>query len=88
MARLNLVLMLAVAVLSLSVVTAQHRARKNFQGLEAAEQRARQLEEEYSQLQLEMSTWALPPRIEKIATERLRMHVPAPEAVIRTGAGR
>ncbi len=31
---------------------------------------------EYGQLQLEQGTWAMHARVEKIATERLHMHVP------------
>jgi cell division protein FtsL len=58
------------------VVTTQHRARKLFQALEAEQERARQLDVEYGQLQLEMSTWATHPRIEKIARERLHMVTP------------
>jgi len=57
-------------------VTSQHRARKLFQDLEGEQERARQLDVEYGQLQLEMSTWANHPRIEKIARERLRMVTP------------
>ena len=80
--------MLTVALLALSVVTAQHRARKNFHALDAAQQSARLLEEEYSQLQLEMSTWAQHPRIEKIAADRLKMSLPEAEAVIRVRGAR
>ena len=87
MARLNFLLTLILTVLALVAVTAQHRARSAFQALESAEQHARALEEEYSQLQLEMSTWAQHGRIERIASERLRMHLPAPEAMIQAGGG-
>jgi cell division protein FtsL len=52
------------------------RARKLFQALEAEQERARQLDVEYGQLQLEMSTWATHPRIEKIARDRLHMVTP------------
>ena len=53
-------------------------ARKLFQALEAEQDKARQLDIEYGQLQIEMSTWATHPRLEKIARERLRMVMPAP----------
>jgi cell division protein FtsL len=36
----------------------------------------RQLDVEYGQLQLEMSTWATHPRVEKIARDRLHMVTP------------
>lgn len=88
MMRLNFLLTLVLALLALLAVAAQHRARTAFQELEVAEQHARQLEEEFSQLQLEMSTWAQHARIERIATERLRMRLPAPEAVVQSGGSR
>jgi len=76
MLRFNLILLLAVAICSLSVVTSQHQARKLFQGLEGQQDRARQLEVEFGQLQLELSTWATSPRIEKIARDKLLMRTP------------
>ena len=76
MVRLNMFLLMVVVICALGVVTSQHRARKLFQGLEGEQERARQLDVEYGQLQLEMSTWATHPRIEKTARERLHMVMP------------
>ena len=76
MVRFNMILMMIAVICALGVVTSQHRARKLFQDLENEQERARQLDVEYGQLQLEMSTWATHPRIEKIARERLHMVVP------------
>jgi cell division protein FtsL len=76
MLRLNMTLLLILVFCALALVTAQHRARKLFQELEQAQEQARQLDVEYGQLQLEMSTWATHPRIEKIARDRLRMAPP------------
>lgn len=76
MIRLNMILMLVVTVCALGVVTAQHKARKLFQNLEAEQDRARQLDVEYGQLQLELSTWATPPRVEKVARDKLKMRTP------------
>ena len=67
MVRLNILLLLAILVCALGVVTSQHKARKLFQAIEAEQERARQLDIEFGQLQLELSTWATSPRIEKIA---------------------
>lgn len=83
MIRLNMILMLVATICALGVITAQHKGRKLFQALEAEQERARQLEIEYGQLQLELSTWATPPRIEKIAREKLFMRTP--EAVAKLG---
>ena len=76
MLRFNLFLLLVVVVCALGVVTSQHRARKLYQELEGEQERVRQLDVEYGQLQLEMSTWATHPRIEKIARDRLHMVTP------------
>lgn len=76
MPRANMLLLIAVLCSALSVVTSQHKARKLFQLLEREQEHARQLEIEFGQLQLELSTWATSPRIEKIAREKLRMRVP------------
>ncbi|MDE2439699.1 MAG: cell division protein FtsL [Betaproteobacteria bacterium] len=81
MLRLNMILLLIVVVCALGTVTSQHRARKLFQALEAEQERVRQLDIEYGQLQLEMSTWANHPRIEQIARDRL--HMVAPDALGR-----
>jgi cell division protein FtsL len=47
-----------------------------FAELEQEQERAKQLDVEWGQLQLEQSTWAMHARIERIARERLRMSVP------------
>ena len=78
MMRLNLLLLGIVMVCSLGVVTSQHHARKLYAELQHAQEDAKQMQTEYSQLQLEQSTWAMHSRIEKIAIERLHMHVPEP----------
>ena len=76
MLRLNLFLLLGLVVCALGTVTSQHKARKLFQALEGEQERAKQLDVEYGQLQIELSTWATSPRIEKIAREKLRMRAP------------
>jgi len=76
MVRFNMIFLLIVVVCALGVVTSQHKARKLFQELEAEQEHARQLDVEYGQLQLELSTWATHPRIEQIAREKLRMRTP------------
>lgn len=88
MLRLNLFFLFAVVVSALGTVTSQHKARKLFQALEAEQERARQFDVEYGQLQIELSTWATPPRIEKIAREKLHMRVPeAAKVIAATPAG-
>ena len=87
MIRINMLLLLAAVFCALSVVTSQHKARKLFQALEAEQERAKQLDVEYGQLQLELSTWATSPRIEKIAREKLKMRVPETAKVLTATLG-
>jgi cell division protein FtsL len=82
MLRTNLLFLFLVVFCALGVVTSQHKARKLFQELESEQERARQLDVEYGQLQLELSTWATHPRIEKIARDRLRMRLPEPARTV------
>ena len=76
MVRVNLMLLAALVLCSLSLVTSRHQARKLFVELEREQARTRQLETEYGQLRLEPSTWGMPARVEKIARENLRMQLP------------
>jgi cell division protein FtsL len=77
MLRLNNLILLAFVLASaLGTVSAQNKARKLYQSLEAEQERARLLEVEYDQLQLELSTWASHGRIEEIARARLKMVTP------------
>jgi cell division protein FtsL len=76
MLRANLLLLFFVVFCALGVVTSQHKARKLLQELESEQERAKQLDVEFGQLQLELSTWATHPRVEKVARERLKMRAP------------
>ena len=49
------------------MITSQHAARKLFVELEGEQALAQKLDEEWTQLQLEQSTWATHKRVEKIA---------------------
>ena len=76
MARINLILLALLTACALGLVTSQHQARKLFSELEREQERAKQLDVEWGQLQLEQSTWAMHARIEKVARDRLHMSVP------------
>ncbi|HTP94735.1 MAG TPA: cell division protein FtsL [Burkholderiales bacterium] len=81
MVRLNLALLVLLIGCALGVVTAQHKARKQFIALQQQQDLARQLDVEKGQLQLEQSTWAMHSRIEKIAASELQMRVPPPARI-------
>lgn len=61
---------------SITLVEAQHRARKLYAQLEQAQKAEKNYEQEYNQLQLEQSTWAMQTRVESIATRQLELQVP------------
>ncbi|BBU67943.1 cell division protein FtsL [Fluviibacter phosphoraccumulans] len=87
MRRLNLLLIVVVLVSAIGVITSQHQARKRLQALEQERDRSNNLEVEFGQLQLEMSSWAAHTRIEKIAREKLGMQPPDMKKVQKLGVG-
>jgi cell division protein FtsL len=82
MIRLDAFILALVVASALGVVAAQHQARKLFSELEREQERARGLEVEWGQLQLEQSTWAAHGRIERMAREALGMRLPVAGQVI------
>ena len=76
MTRLNIILFFTLIFSALGLVNSQHKARNLYIELERANQSAKQIEQEYGQLQLEQSTWAMHSRIESIASEKMQMQVP------------
>lgn len=88
MARLSLILMLIAVACALSAVSSNHRARKLFIELEREQNRMRELDVEWGQLQLEQSTWAAHARVEKIARDRLGMKTPAPGQIVSVEAAK
>jgi len=76
MTRLNLILFAVLIISALSLVTSQHKSRKLYFELQQQQEAAKLFETEWSQLQLEQSTWAMHSRLEQVATDLLHMHVP------------
>ena len=76
MTKLNLILFFVLIMVSLSIVTSQHKARKLYFELEQQQDLAKNYETEFGQLQLEQSTWAMHSRIEELAAKKLTMQVP------------
>jgi cell division protein FtsL len=74
--RVTLILLAALTACALGLVTSQHQARKLFTEIEEEQERARSLETEYGQLQLEQSTWAMHARVQKLAAQVLHMRSP------------
>lgn len=82
MGRANLLLLALVMLCAIGVITSQHRARKVFVELEAEQATAKKLEEEYTQLRLEQSTWATNKRVESVASKSLGMRLPDPASTV------
>jgi cell division protein FtsL len=80
--RLNAMLLVLVIVCALGVITSQSRARKLFNDLDTEQAAAKKLTEEYSQLQLEQSTWGTHQRVEAIAARDLHMRLPDPSSTV------
>ncbi len=76
MTRLNIILFFSLIFSALGLVSSQHKARNLYIKLEQGNQATRQIEQEYGQLQLEQSTWAMHSRIERIAAQQMQMQVP------------
>lgn len=76
MGRLNLVLVLAMVICALSLISAQNRSRTLFVALERSNQIERQLENEWSTLQVELVSLSKGLRVEEVARNQLRMKVP------------
>lgn len=77
--RLNVVLTALLVLCALWLVNLQYRARHLFIELERSQQKTRQLDIEWSQLQLDQSTLGKNARIEQIAHNELGMVPLTPE---------
>jgi cell division protein FtsL len=82
MARINALLLLALIACALGVITSQHKARKLFIEQEAEQSTAKKLADEWTQLQLERSTWATNKRVEAVASRQLGMRPPDPATTV------
>lgn len=72
----TVVLVGLVLVSALAVITSAHMTRVQYARLQQLEREKARLQTEWGQLLLEESTWSAPSRIERLAVERLDMHVP------------
>ncbi len=75
------VLWLAVLVSAVAVVDSRHQARMLFVELERLAAERDRLNIEWGQLQLEQSTQSNHGRVERVASEKLRMELPQPDDV-------
>jgi cell division protein FtsL len=78
MARLNLVLLLAVLASALYLVHTQYESRRLYVELEKASAQHRFLETDSERLQVERRAQATPLKVEKLARDRLQMRTATP----------
>ncbi|WP_017430620.1 cell division protein FtsL [Vreelandella jeotgali] len=69
-------LLLACLASGMGIVVTTHLTRVQYAELQTLEREGNQLHTEWGQLLLEDGAWSTPARIERIATERLRMRIP------------
>jgi cell division protein FtsL len=75
------VLWLTVLASAIAVVRTRHEARTLFVQLEQLSAERDRLNIEWSQLQLEQSTWSNPGFVERVASLKRRMKLPTPDEV-------
>jgi cell division protein FtsL len=75
-------LLVLVILCALGVITSQQRARRLFSDLDTEQSATKKLGEEFSQLQLEQSTWGTHKRVEAIASRDLHMRLPDPASTV------
>ncbi len=82
--RLLLAIALGVALFVSAVATVymQHHRRMQFVELRKLERERDAMQVEWGQLKLEQSTWATHERIERLALEKLDLHMPAAAEVV------
>ncbi len=78
MARLNLLLLIAVLGSALLLVHTQYRSRQLYTELDRAVSETRKLEVENERLQVDKRAQATPLRVEKLAKEQLKMRTTTP----------
>ncbi|MCZ8254896.1 MAG: cell division protein FtsL [Polaromonas sp.] len=78
MARLNVVLLLAVLASALYLVRTQYESRRLYVELEKAAAESRKLETTNERLQVEKRAQATPLKVEKLAKEKLQMRTVTP----------
>ena len=82
------ILLLAVIASAVLVVRTHHVRRSLFVELDELDERRDRLQVEWGKLQIEQSTWAASDRIERIAAEKLHLHLSRTGATVLVTAER
>jgi cell division protein FtsL len=79
---LNVVLGFVLFASAVATVYVQHHRRMQFVELRTLERERDSLQVEWGQLKLEQSTWATHERIERLALDKLDLHMPPAADVV------
>lgn len=82
MTKINFILFFVILFLALVKINSQHQSRRMYFELDQQKEIGKKLNGEYSQLQIEQSTWAMHGRIEEVAKKTLKMKSPEPKKII------
>ena len=80
------VLLVAVVASAVAVVRTHHERRSLFIELDEVEARRDRLQVQWGRLQIEQSTWAATDRIERIAAQKLNLHLSRAGATVLVAA--
>ncbi|MCV6638549.1 cell division protein FtsL [Candidatus Albibeggiatoa sp. nov. NOAA] len=81
--KFTLFLLLILTFLSaLSLIHTRHQNHLTFMQIQTLSQQRDELNEQWRQLRLEHSTLTQQPRIERLAADKLNMHVPQPHEMM------
>ncbi len=75
-------LLVALFVSSLAKIWVVHVNRTTFTAVQGAQATRDEMNIEWGRLQIEQAAWSTHARVEQVATERLSMRVPDPDAVV------
>lgn len=82
------ILLLAVVASAVEVVRTHHVRRNLFVELDELDKQRDRLQAEWGRLQIEQSTWAASERIERVAAEKLNLHLSRAGATVLVAAER
>ena len=74
--RLNLILFVVIIIFALATINSEHQYRRNFSKLNMEDKKTLDLRDKQTELQLEESDKSGSERIENIAKNKLKMHIP------------
>ena len=79
---LMMILLMGIVTTSFLVIYYKHISRQIFSDLQSVHKLRHELHIEWTQLLLEQGAWGSDARVERIARNKLNMHLPSPDKII------